>query len=140
MQDSSCAKCNYKSRYKESLKRHYEVVHEGFKVKCSECGLECSRKQTLKKHIATKHLKETRTCPYCSIYLNVNALDDHIREKHNSYFTCSICDYKTLGLKNLKRHIKSVHDDRIKDYKCDLCAYEAVQLGILRQHKIKVHK
>ena len=37
-------------------------------------------------------------------------------------FTCDTCNKAFSTKKNLKRHIKMVHD-KIKDFKCDKCDY-----------------
>jgi hypothetical protein len=53
-------------------------------------------------------------------------------------FTCDKCDKVLSTKKNLKVHIKSVHD-KIKDVKCDKCDYVCSTNGSLKIHIKQMH-
>ena len=52
---------------------------------------------------------------------------------------CEECQYETPSIRNLKRHIKAVHD-KIRNFVCDICGYAASQKVHLKQHNDAVHK
>merc|ERR1712043_30498 len=56
----SCAKCHYVSKWKNSLKRHYNIVHlkilkETDPVACDQCSYTAFRKPHLIRHIKNVH-------------------------------------------------------------------------------------
>ena len=53
-------------------------------------------------------------------------------------FRCAHCNYKTSRGKDLKVHIKAVHD-KIKDMKCEQCDYTCSEGRTLKVHIKAVH-
>ena len=53
-------------------------------------------------------------------------------------YTCDQCDYKVTQKRNLKSHIKSVHEN--VRYICDQCIYTTMQKTDLKRHIESVHE
>ena len=131
LNEHSCTKCSFQSFHKNSLKNHIATTHDVNMIKCNECDFTTTHKHYIKRHNDTVHLKIKTYCPHCNSYLDTEKLEAHIKLKHTSFLLCSMCDYKTLGIKNLKEHMKRSHNnERDKQFKCNLCTFEAVQPSI----------
>lgn len=54
-------------------------------------------------------------------------------------FACEVCN-KTFGLeKNLRKHLKNYHSDRIPSFKCTICKTRFKTAFNLRTHMKNVH-
>ena len=91
-----CNDCSFKTRRKDSLKRHLEKIHgtTAKNEKCDQCDYITFSKATLNRHRAAQH----------------SATADNV-------VRCNQCDFVSMsathGNFNLRRHIKSKHGDTL---------------------------
>ena len=68
-----CNECEYTTKSKESLKRHLDFVHGGFKLKCDQCNKLYSGDSPLRRHIKRKHKNgKNRFCDLCDFEGNTS--------------------------------------------------------------------
>ena len=73
-----CNKCTYVTSYKDSLKKHLDFTHNGFKVICEECN---------------------------KIYTSMSALGRHRAIIHGGkVFNCDKCEYQSKSSESLRSH------------------------------------
>ena len=51
---------------------------------------------------------------------------------------CPQCDYKTPRKRNLEKHIRAKHEEKVMSL-CDQCEYKTDQPGKLRRHIKETH-
>ena len=79
----SCTDCNYGSKWRTDLAKHFLNNHVDIKLQCDECPKE---------------------------FNSFNALQYHKRAVHEGiYFSCDICPNKGTTKSNLRRHIMKYH-------------------------------
>ena len=102
---------------------------------CPECGKSVP---SLKNHLRRMHSKEKFICDICSReYHNFELMQEHKRAVHEKV-PCTECG-KLIGVKLMKRHIKSVHTpNNLKKFRCDTCGKGFVTNSFLSDH-INVH-
>ena len=61
------------------------------------------------------------------------------KEPKSRRHACPQCDYKTGNVSDLRRHVRTVHEQR-KDHACPQCDAAFGQAGDLRKHVRTVHK
>ena len=97
------------------LKNHVRYGHEDARIfKCMHCHENYVYRSDMEKHILNAHGK-------CEIYK----------------CECNFCG-KVLSTRNLKHHVKSVHEG-LKNHKCDICDYRSSQSSDLKKHILKYH-
>ena len=109
----SCDQCDYKTKWKSSLKRHEDSVHGGVRYPCDQCDHKATWKSNLKTHIDCVHGDVLYPCDQCDYKSNRKG---HVkRHKHSVHkdlwHSCDQCEYKGTKKENLKTHINSVHGD-----------------------------
>ena len=52
---------------------------------------------------------------------------------------CDICDIKFVQLDDLKMHITSVHDKKLKNFQCELCNKSFTEQELLKIHVKYMH-
>ena len=88
-----CDQCTYKAKYKSTLRKHMESIHEGLCYSCDHCGFRSTRKSSLARHVKSEH--------------------EGIR------YSCDQCVYNTKWKGELKQHTKSKHEG--VHYSCEQC-------------------
>ena len=51
----SCDQCDYKTKWKDNLKKHIDAVHGAVWYSCDQCDYKSKWKDNLKKHIDSGH-------------------------------------------------------------------------------------
>ena len=99
---------------------------------CPECGKAVLH---LKIHLRTVHGNKTFKCEQCNLEVHsTKNLRQHIRTVHEKV-PCPECG-KLFGIAKMKRHIQSQHTpDEEKKYKCDICGKGFVDNTNLRDHR-----
>lgn len=116
----TCEHCDYKSRYRCTLKLHVKVIHKRGEA-------------------------EQFSCEYCSfVSYNKSNLSRHMKVHENrSPFKCKLCDNKTFhGKPSLDHHILKFHSEisshliTSKIHQCELCSYKTTSMSHMKQHVI----
>ena len=55
------------------------------------------------------------------------------------YITCDVCNYQTLYVNIMKRHMTLEHTENKEKVKCDKCEREFLSKAGVRHHKSRVH-
>ena len=116
IKDHACKECGYASSRKESLKRHWDAVHNmgSKKFKCEICPYSFAEKAKLKYHMISVHNMEgkkfkCKECPYSSARkCTLREHTEQVHEKKRSHF-CGECGYAAYKSDTLKKHIESRH-------------------------------
>jgi len=135
--DFSCEKCDFVSKRKGALTRHYNEVHAKKTVfQCSQCSYSSSRKGNLDGHIKNVHRKSKKfICLLCStIFQDKLGLEKHLMSSHSNgnRFKCLFCDFATSQKNALNQHIKISHD--VQTFTCDHCKLSYRRKDSLSKH------
>ncbi|XP_041364196.1 zinc finger protein 571-like isoform X1 [Gigantopelta aegis] len=110
----NCGHCGYRCHEVNNLKRHIALHFEAErKFICEVCGAAFHAKKTLEMHHRYKHSEErAHCCPECPLSFKArNALKRHIKvHERNKDHRCW-CGAAFNRLYNLRRHLRSVHND-----------------------------
>ena len=107
-----CKHCEKSVLKKQSLKWHYEAVHEGKRYSCSDCHKCFTKNSELKTHIKVIHEKsKVYHCKLCNfVCKNRMTLHCHCKSKHGGIkYLCEQCPNSFSRRLELKNHIKIVH-------------------------------
>ena len=112
--DIFCEFCGYSCKYRQSLQDHVEKIHLQNEYKCNEedCDFVTTQKRKLQEH-KSRHGEEL-ICPICGKTFSSNkAWTKHKRETHKPKIErkCDYCDYSTISLKMLTKHLKWRHSE-----------------------------
>ena len=160
-----CSICDRGYTTAKRLKQHFEIVHEGKKLKtkgkikqeayeggetnndqmqkCEYCDYTSTKKSCITKHERKTHPESAHKpfkCRKCDYFcLEKKELTKHDREIHNSEkIQCPKCD-KKVSPDNLRSHIKEMHE-KIFPFLCNTCGYKATSNGVLKNHIDLVHE
>ena len=104
-----CDKCESQFKYRSSLVRHIQSIHEGVKYACNHCDQQFSQDATLHAHIRSIHEGVKYTCNQCDQqFSHDSSLLKHIRSKHEGVkYACNKCHKQFALNSGLYTHIKS---------------------------------
>ncbi|XP_055606292.1 transcription factor grauzone-like [Uranotaenia lowii] len=116
------------------------------RVQCPQCDMTLANKDSLTAHIFHKHsIERTRMiCDVCGKqFLNKPCFERHVKI-HNGIDAipkcqCHICKRVLAGEPGLKRHMKSVHAERVNTHECDVCHRQYPNTIALCSHQRKMH-
>ena len=137
-----CDYCENSFISKESKLKHVNSVHLILKVPCSMCKETFAHKPSLERHVKTVHNGEKNyNCDFCvRSFTRKESLKDHVNSIHlTQKFKCEQCKG---SFKYLSRHMKKVHNEKIKNseqVKCLFCDKVGSKARISR-HTISIHK
>ncbi|XP_075166652.1 uncharacterized protein LOC142238818 [Haematobia irritans] len=161
-----CLLCDISQKYTmESLKVHFQTIHNSKIYMCTVCNVGFSKKQELKGHTESNHTMECEICkltfnnhrlyrahkrthynavkPFeCSVcqkkYSSKGMLDEHMHtHTGNRPYQCSKCPKDFASKYTLLAHMK-IHKERPRPYHCDQCGKQFLNQQNLNQHK-KLH-
>ena len=132
---------------KESLTTRTVSNGKWSKSQCPECLLTFSNLDTHLRNIHSEYYEERSRKSEASAEVNEDDKKDH--NLNEDFVTldangcvvwkCGICDYSSAEQKNLKFHIKTIHNG-IKDFNCDTCGLFFAKKSSILLHKRKVHQ
>ena len=148
-----CAYCDFKSKWKCSVRQHIKAVHEKRRDhKCSLCDYAAGTRQTLSYHTKEVHEKiKDLECPHCDMkFCQPSMLNRHVKVVHKGIreSKCTICGKQFGTNENLKSHIKANHEkdksvpaitqenvqdqsDDVTETTCQLCGFSSSKISEL---------
>ncbi|CAF1070290.1 unnamed protein product, partial [Didymodactylos carnosus] len=143
-----CTICNFRFTQSNSLKAHM-LTHEENKqtFSCTHCPSVMARKSDLRYHIEKQHTLSTEplACDKCEQdFPDKYSLRMHGKTHYkaggnnSSLLSCTMCDYTTQTLSQLKEH-RNKHKDSCP-FQCSECGLTYPTRGDLRQHTTKFHR
>ena len=133
----NCEKCNFSSNRKDKLKDHVSSKHFGNQFSCSKCSFSCGRKDNLIRHFKTYHEEQNNPLLPTPGFDWVEDLEQEERMQPPKSTNCTQCPASFKEVKNLNKHVKSVHAD--KEYACQHCDQIFNRLDVLKRH-LPVHQ
>ena len=113
-----------------SLDRHIYQIHKPNEQRheCGTCGKKFYNETALRNHVDEVHIRERKfVCQFCAEgFCSKEGLTKHINLKHKRVRPrrqCPYCEKDYSDIKNLKKHVKSHHGDRLEEF---LSAWKAV--------------
>ena len=80
-----CSDCNYQSRSKDALKKHFKIKHK--ELICPQCDFKGTADKYINKHIVQKNKRFNENCPLCDFKANSKKeLQSHMEKKHRRIF------------------------------------------------------
>jgi len=151
-----CSKCYFVCIQESTLKEHMKKKHQRSKESklkkpieidsdlpkrliCDICGYECKSNKVgyLERHKARMHDPVLLDCPHCPAKFNASGLKQHIFNTHDSNGICNICG---AVVKNIKRHMKNMHQPKhLLKYKCQYCDRAFQWAQDIKKHVMNVH-
>ena len=115
-------KCDYCDKmYSEDsrLAQHIKVRHEKVKTKqCPHCGEAFQASRAFTAHVNRHTNNRQFACATCGkSYLMMSHLKEH-EKRHTQPYLCNECDRRFGAAENLKRHIKTVHEQEQIQLEC----------------------
>eukprot|EP00088_Acartia_fossae_P035565 TRINITY_DN36672_c0_g1_i3.p1 TRINITY_DN36672_c0_g1~~TRINITY_DN36672_c0_g1_i3.p1 ORF type:complete len:638 (-),score=94.11 TRINITY_DN36672_c0_g1_i3:169-2082(-) len=145
-----CDKCHFLCSQESTLREHVQKKHNrseeteqiedtGKRLICDICGYETksSKPGYLERHKARMHDPVLLQCPHCPAKFNASALKQHVFNTHESNGICNICGAQ---VKNIKRHMKNMHQPKeLLKYKCQFCDRAFQWAQDIKKHVMNVH-
>jgi len=134
-----CSECDYTTKIRSYLLRHFKTVHGTGCFMCDSCGMEYRTKKQLKTHTQDKHSGIIFNCEICTYssprYREVLRHKLRVHEKASPDHVCEYCGFVTKYKQTLHDHMQSVHDH--KTFSCDDCGYTSKKRRSLVKHKLR---
>ena len=104
-------------------------------MNCSKCDKTFVSETTLKVHIKMVHDKiKDQQCEHClNVFLTKSELKRHMITHSDRRIKCSKCENTFASKETLKIHMKMVHE-KIKNFKCENCSKSFFAKSDLKRH------
>ncbi|CAH2014406.1 unnamed protein product [Acanthoscelides obtectus] len=147
----TCTKCHASFTNQSSLDNHILQRHPKFTEavsgtihECTHCEYKTAFANYLAKHMK-KHTAAKLACTNCDAsFTNKRSLDHHILQKHpdvtasmsHKIHACTHCQYKTIYITSLHRHMSKHTGAKLKCTKCDasFTTKRSIDNHILQNH------
>ena len=113
-----CDQCNKSFTQESNLKVHINAIHLKLEpYECDQCKKSFAHKHYLQQHVNLVHVR-LYECEQCKkSFSDKRRLEQHAKKVH---MNCTVCDFTSVFEKNLKIHLKTVHQ-KARTHKCDQC-------------------
>ncbi|CAG9765298.1 unnamed protein product [Ceutorhynchus assimilis] len=130
-----CKLCDMKFTCASLLRTHIDIRHKNLKnYFCETCGKNFGTKTSLTLHAKTHSDKKEYKCDECSYAGKTSiGLRIHISKHEKGTYICEYCSSVFKSNRNLKDHLRRVHQDR--KYACDICSMRFGLRYLVEQHK-----
>ncbi|CAH2035601.1 unnamed protein product, partial [Iphiclides podalirius] len=131
----TCNFCSYTSHRRYLLLRHMKSHSEDRPHKCGVCERGFKTIASLQNHVNMHNGVKPHVCKYCkSPFTTSGELVRHIRYKHTHEkpHKCTECDYASVELSKLRRHVRCHTGER--PYQCPHCTYASPDTFKLKRH------
>uniref|UniRef100_W8BM03 Transcriptional repressor CTCF n=1 Tax=Ceratitis capitata TaxID=7213 RepID=W8BM03_CERCA len=130
-----CAHCNYETCKRYMLSRHMKSHSDDRPFVCSVCDRAFKTNHTLQNHINVHLGRKPHPCLSCdSRFTTQGDLSRHVMYKHThtKRHKCTECDYATVEMSKLRRHMRAHTGER--PYQCPHCTYASPDSFKLKRH------
>lgn len=134
----SCTDCGQSYHHKVSLQIHMKSHLPPQNLACEYCGKVFPYRTRLLCHIASVHLKNRRNfrCRFCyNLYSSVSVLNEHIKTRHATTYTCEVCSKTFKVASKYKTHV--LQHSNPKPYECNICNNRYASKAFLNEHLLK---
>ncbi|XP_036215031.2 transcriptional repressor CTCF isoform X2 [Bactrocera oleae] len=131
----SCPHCDYQADKRFLLSRHMKRHSDDRPFICSVCDRGFKTNHTLQNHINVHLGRRPHACLSCeSRFTTPGDLARHVRYKHTheKRHKCTECDYATVEMSKLQRHMRAHTGER--PYQCPHCTYASPDSFKLKRH------
>ncbi|XP_017473428.1 PREDICTED: transcriptional repressor CTCF-like isoform X1 [Rhagoletis zephyria] len=130
-----CPHCIYRTHKRYMLSRHMRSHSDDRPYICSMCDRGFKTNITLQNHRNVHLGNKPHPCLSCeSRFTTAGDLARHVRYKHTfeKRHKCTECDYATVEMSKLRRHIRAHTGER--PYQCPHCTYASPDSFKLKRH------
>lgn len=137
IKDYVCQYCGKEFLRPNSVRRHIEICHGGFRIQCPICLKHL--KGHLTEHLRTHDNKRPHKCPECGQgFTQATQLTVHLRSHTGARpYPCRICDRPFTHSNALMLHIRRHTGE--KPFTCAMCPNSFSQLPHMKAHMKKIH-
>ncbi|XP_053954620.1 transcriptional repressor CTCF [Anastrepha ludens] len=135
----SCPHCNYLTNKRYMLSRHMKSHSDDRPYICSVCDRGFKTNHSLQNHVNVHLGRKPHGCLSCeSRFTTAGDLARHVRYKHTheKRHKCTECDYATVEMSKLRRHMRAHTGER--PYQCPHCTYASPDSFKLKRH-LRIH-
>lgn len=130
-----CHMCNYTSKFKAAVQRHFQRHHTGSQnrpYKCVNCDFSTKTKDQIALHNKRSQTDKVLYCGICSFTTNFKC--QYVMHQKGHYaFKCTICPYSCRHKYELQKHFTTLHLGN--GLKCSFCDYKAARKESLLCHE-----
>ncbi|XP_051174360.1 uncharacterized protein LOC127290035 [Leptopilina boulardi] len=133
-----CSDCDQTYHHKVSLQMHVKSHLPPQNLACEYCGKVFPYRTRLLSHVGSVHMKNRRNfrCHFCyNLYSSLSVLNDHIKTRHATTFTCETCNKTFKVASKYKAHVHQ-HTNP-KPYVCTVCDNRYASKAFLNEHLLK---
>ncbi|XP_077254810.1 uncharacterized protein LOC143893388 [Temnothorax americanus] len=134
----SCADCGQSYHHKVSLQIHMKSHLPPQNLACEYCGKVFPFRTRLLGHIASVHMKKRRNfrCRFCyNLYSSLSVLNEHIKTRHATTYTCETCGKTFKVASKYKAHV--LQHSNPKPFVCNVCNNRYASKAFLNEHLLK---
>lgn len=133
-----CADCDQSYHHKVSLQMHVKSHMPPQNLACEYCGKIFPYRTRLLSHVGSVHMKDKRNfrCRFCyNLYSSLTVLNDHIKTRHTTTYTCETCGKTFKVASKYKTHV--LQHSNPKPYVCNICKNRYASKAFLNEHLLK---
>lgn len=133
-----CSDCDQSYHHKVSLQMHVKSHLPPQNLACEYCGKVFPFRTRLLSHIGSVHMKSKRNfrCRFCyNLYSSLAVLNDHIKTRHMTTYTCDVCGKSFKVSSKFKAHV--LQHSNPKPYVCNICNNKYASKAFLNEHVLK---
>jgi len=134
----SCTDCGQSYHHKVSLQIHMKSHLPPQNLACEYCGKVFPFRTRLLGHIASVHMKKRRNfrCRFCyNLYSSLSVLNEHIKTRHATTYTCDVCGKTFKVASKYKAHV--LQHSNPKPFVCNVCNNRYASKAFLNEHLLK---
>ncbi|KAG5315135.1 ZN778 protein, partial [Acromyrmex insinuator] len=134
----SCTDCEQSYHHKVSLQIHMKSHLPPQNLACEYCGKVFPFRTRLLGHIASVHMKKRRNfrCRFCyNLYSSLSVLNEHIKTRHATTYTCETCGKTFKVASKYKAHV--LQHSNPKPFMCNVCNNRYASKAFLNEHLLK---
>ncbi|XP_014215950.1 zinc finger protein 354A-like [Copidosoma floridanum] len=133
-----CADCDQSYHHKVSLQMHVKSHMPPQNLACEYCGKVFPYRTRLLSHIGSVHMKDKRNfrCRFCyNLYSSLTVLNEHIKTRHTTTYTCETCTKTFKVASKYKTHV--LQHSNPKPFGCNICKNRYASKAFLNEHLLK---